>query len=117
MADHDRQFRISADVNRQSVHFLIDTGAAFVALRESDARRANIVIRREDFSFPVSTANGVTNAARVRIEDIEINGLRVRDVDAFILPDELLGMNLLGMSFLSQLPSVEARGAELILRG
>ena len=48
---------------------------------------------------------------------IEIGGLRVEKVKAFILADDQLGVNLLGMSFLSRLESVEARGGELVLRG
>lgn len=116
-AGHDRQFRVTASVNRQAVSFLIDTGASFVALRESDARRAGIYLKSTDYTAPVSTANGVTKAARVSVDQIEIDGLLVRGVDTFILPDNQLGMNLLGMSYLSELESVEARGNEMILRG
>lgn len=116
-ADRHHQFMARANVNRQSTNFLIDTGAAYVALRESDARRAFIYTRPEDYSAPVMTANGRTNAARVRIEVMEIGGITIRNVDAMILPDDKLSINLLGMSFLSQVPSVEARGGEMILRG
>ena len=116
-AGFDRQFHITAAVNRQPTSFLIDTGASFVALRESDARRAGIYPRPSDYTAPVSTANGMTRAARVMVEEIEIQGLRVRHVETFVLPDEQLGINLLGMSFLSELKSFEARGNELILRG
>ncbi|MEL7485836.1 MAG: TIGR02281 family clan AA aspartic protease [Pseudomonadota bacterium] len=116
-AGFDRQFHITAAVNRQPTAFLIDTGASFVALRESDARRAGIYPSASDYTARVSTANGITTAARVSVEEIEIQGLRVRHVDAFILPDDQLGINLLGMSYLSELRSFEARGGELILRG
>ncbi len=116
-ADHHRQFMAHANVNRQSTNFLIDTGAAFVALRESDARRAFIYTRPEDYTAPVMTANGKTKAARVKVDVIEIGGITIRGVEAMILPDEQLSINLLGMSFLSQVPSVEARGGEMILRG
>ncbi len=116
-AGYDRQFRVTGIVNRQPTTFLIDTGASFVALRESDARRAGVHPKPQDYTAPVSTANGVTKAARVVIDEIEIDGLVVRDIDTFVLPDAQLGMNLLGMSFLSKLESVEARGGEMILRG
>ena len=42
---------------------------------------------------------------------------RIEGVKAFILKDEQLSVNLLGMSFLSRLESVEARKGELLLRG
>ncbi|MCA8896320.1 MAG: TIGR02281 family clan AA aspartic protease, partial [Amphiplicatus sp.] len=72
---------------------------------------------RADFDQPVRTANGVTNAARVTLHAIEINGIKVENVEAFILADDQLGVNLLGMSFLSRLESVESRAGELVLRG
>ena len=114
--DHN-QFFVTAAVNRQPASFLVDTGASYVALRERDANLAGIYPSWSDFDHPVRTANGETKAALVTIDAIEIDGLRVEDVKAFILPDDQLGMNLLGMSFLSQLGSVEARAGELILRG
>jgi len=95
----------------------VDTGATYVALRESDAREAGVYTSHTDYTYPVKTANGETRAAFVTLEEIEINGLRVDDVKAFILRDEQLAVNLLGMSFLSRLESVEARRGEMVLRG
>jgi aspartyl protease family protein len=113
----DHQYYVNAEVNRRAARFLVDTGASFVALRDSDARNAGIFTSYADFSYPVKTANGETKAALVTIDEIEIDGLRVEGVKAFILQDDQLGINLLGMSFLSRLESVEARGGELVLRG
>jgi len=116
-ASPDQQFYIDADVNRSRAKFLVDTGASYVALRESDARNAGIYTAYADFNYPVKTANGETKAALVTIDEIEIGGLRVSGVKAFVLQDEQLSINLLGMSFLSRLESVEARRGELVLRG
>ena len=111
------QYFVTAAVNRRPSSFLVDTGASYVALRESDADAAGVYTTWSDFTHPVRTANGVTKAALVEIRSIEIDGIRVEDVEAFILPDDQLGMNLLGMSFLSKLESVESRGGELVLKG
>ncbi|MGF1545438.1 MAG: TIGR02281 family clan AA aspartic protease [Parvularculaceae bacterium] len=111
------QYFVTAAVNKRPASFLVDTGASYVALRASDAAGAGVVTSPRDFSHPVRTANGETRAALVKLRRIEIDGLRVDNVDAFVLPDAQLGMNLLGMSFLSRLESVEARRGELILRG
>ncbi|MEE2690347.1 MAG: TIGR02281 family clan AA aspartic protease [Pseudomonadota bacterium] len=116
-AARDHQFYVTAAVNSSPAPFLVDTGAGYVALRDSDARRAGIYTAWTDFSHPVRTANGETKAALVEIDSIEIGGLRVEKVKAFILADDQLGVNLLGMSFLSRLESVEARQGELVLRG
>lgn len=113
----DRQFYVTADVNRRGFRFLVDTGASYVALRDSDAREAGIYTSYTDYTYPVHTANGETRAAFVTIGEIEIEGLRIEGVKAFILKDEQLSVNLLGMSFLSRLESVEARKGELVLRG
>lgn len=116
-ASPDRQYYVDADVNRNASRFLVDTGASYVALRDSDARAAGIYTSWTDYNYPVHTANGETKAAFVTIDEIEIGNLRVEGVKAFILPDEQLNINLLGMSFLSRLESVEARKGELRLRG
>ncbi len=116
-AAHDHQFYVTAGVNQHAAQFLIDTGASYVALRESDARAAGVYTSWADYTVPIRTANGESKAALVTIKEIEIDGLRVRDVKAFVLPDEQLGVNLLGMSFLSRLESVVARGGVLVLTG
>jgi aspartyl protease family protein len=116
-ASRDHQFYIDADINRRGARFLVDTGASFVALRASDASAAGIHTTHADYTYPVRTANGETKAALVTIDEIDIEGLRIDGVKAFVLPDEQLGVNLLGMSFLSRLESVEARGGEMILKG
>lgn len=116
-ASPDRQYYVDADVNRRTSRFLIDTGATYVALRDSDARDAGIYTSWTDYKYPVHTANGETKAAFVTIDEIEIDGLRVEGVKAFILQDDQLRINLLGMSYLSRLESVEARNGEMVLRG
>ncbi len=117
VAGANHQFFVTAAVNGRPSSFLIDTGASFVALRDSEARAANIYVSWADYKHPVRTANGETRAAMIEVDVIEIGDIRVENVTAFILPDDQLAMNLLGMSFLSQLESVEARGRELVLKG
>ena len=116
-AGPNHQYFVTAAINSRPASFLVDTGASFVALRDSDARKANIYVSWSDYKHAVRTANGETKAALIDIDVIEIDGIKVENVKAFILPDEQLGMNLLGMSFLSQLESVEQRGGELVLKG
>lgn len=113
----NHQYFVTAAVNHRPASFLVDTGASYVALRDSDARAANIYVSWADYKHAVRTANGETRAALIDIELIEIDGIRVENVKAFILPDEQLAMNLLGMSFLSKLESVEQRNGELVLKG
>ena len=116
-AGPNHQFFVTASVNDRAASFLVDTGASYVALRDVDARAAGVYTQWTDYTHRVRTANGETKAALVKLGVIEINGLRIENVEAFVLPDDQLGMNLLGMSFLARLESVEARRGELVLRG
>lgn len=95
-------FETDAVVNGRHVQFLVDTGASDVVLRESEAARLGIRPTRRDYRARVSTANGVTLAARADLNQVEIGRLNVRHVAALILPDRALSHNLLGMSFLSR---------------
>jgi aspartyl protease family protein len=95
-------FQTEATVDGRRIDFMVDTGASVIALRESDAARLGIHPAARDYTARVSTANGVATAARTELNRVEVGGVTVRDVAALILPDEALGQNLLGMSFLSR---------------
>jgi aspartyl protease family protein len=58
----------------------------------------------------MQTANGVGKAARIQLNYVEVNGITVRNVEAFVIPDEQLSTNLLGMSFLSRVKFSHDRG-------
>ena len=116
-ASHDNHYYVKAEINRQRAEFLVDTGASYVALRESVAHDAGVFLEKSDFDYPVRTANGETYAALVTLDEVEIDGIRINGVKAFVLRDGQLAINLLGMSFLNRLESVEARRGELILKG
>ena len=46
----------------------------------------------------------------MQLDRVEINGITVRDVQAFVVPDEALSTNLLGMTFLSRVKWTHDRG-------
>ncbi len=103
-------FQVEARVDGRSIDFLVDTGASMIALRESAAARLGIRPSDRDYTVKTQTANGVGKAARVRLNRVEVNGITVRDVEAFVMPDESLSVNLLGMSFLSRVKWTHDRG-------
>ncbi len=107
-------FRTEARVDGRRVDFVVDTGATQIALRESDAARLGFHPTPRDYSIRLHTANGITRAAVVRLRMVEVGGIVVRDLPALIQPDDALGVNLLGMSFLSQVRFTHERG-KLIL--
>ncbi|MDQ0562822.1 aspartyl protease family protein [Rhizobium mesoamericanum] len=114
----DAQGHYSGDfrINGRQVQGLIDTGATYVALNESFARRLGYTGNQLDFRYSVNTANGTTKAAHVVLDRVEIGGIRVRDVEAFVLKDEALSSTLVGMSFLRKLASYSVANGSLSLK-
>ncbi len=104
-ADDRGHFNAVFRINGRPVEGMIDTGASLVALNESTARRIGIAGSRLQFEHQVSTANGKTEAAHVVLDEVELQGVRVRQVDAFVLRDTALSSTLVGMSFLKKLTS------------
>ena len=98
----DGHFAAGASVNGRPLSFLVDTGATLIALRESDANAIGIRPFPDEFRIPISTANGKGVAASAELDRVQIGTIEVRDVAALILPDDVLSVNLLGMSFLSR---------------
>ena len=109
-SDRRGHFQVDARVDGRSVEFLVDTGASVIALRESSAARLGIHPAVRDYTARASTANGVVKAAPVMLNRVEVSGITVRDVQAFVMPDEGLGTDLLGMSFLSRIKWSHDRG-------
>jgi aspartyl protease family protein len=108
-------FQVDGEVDGRRIGFMVDTGASAVALRLRDAERLSIHPARRDYSIAVATANGTVHAAQVNLDRVEIGGVTVRNVAALVIPDEALGENLLGLSFLSRLHRFEYREGRLLL--
>ncbi|MGE3150051.1 MAG: TIGR02281 family clan AA aspartic protease [Pseudorhodoplanes sp.] len=109
-----RQFETGAQVNGRRLDFVVDTGASMIALRESDAARAGIRVSPGDYTARTQTANGIGRAAPVQLARVDISGISIRDVEAFVMPDNALPVNLLGMSFLSRVKFSHDRGRLVI---
>jgi aspartyl protease family protein len=113
--DSRGHFSTDGRVDGRRIGFMVDTGASVIALTESSAAQVGIRPLRSDYNAPVSTANGVVKGARARLASVDIGGLEVRDVDAMVLPDNVLSENLLGLSYLSRLRRFEYAGGKLVL--
>ncbi|MFZ1816193.1 MAG: TIGR02281 family clan AA aspartic protease [Rhizobiaceae bacterium] len=113
--DADGHFSARAMVNGARLPMLIDTGASMVVLTTGDAEAAGIDVAALSFSSPVSTANGVTTAARITLDEILIGDITRTRVPAMVAQPGALKESLLGMSFLSSLTAFEFRGERMIL--
>lgn len=113
--DNRGHFQVEARVDGRRMNFLVDTGATVIAIPEKEAARIGIRPSRHDYTAKMKTANGTVPAAPTRLSMVEVGGIIVRDVQAVVMPDEALGENLLGMSFLSRLRRFEVADGKLVL--
>jgi len=103
-------FWTEARVDGRRLEFLVDTGAAQISLRASDAAQLGIHPTPRDYSIKIGTANGIGRAALVQLRMVEIGNIVVRDVPALVHAEGALGVNLLGMTFLSRVRFTHDRG-------
>lgn len=101
--------------NGKTIGALVDTGATFVTINESDARSLGIGGNELRFRYKVQTAGGEVKAARVRLKSVEIGTVSVRNVDALVLRGKTLQFPLVGMSFMKKLGSYSADDSEMKL--
>lgn len=112
----DDGFVANAEINGQIVQMLVDSGAATVVLRQSDAEKAGIDVSHMTFDTPLKTANGTSYLAPVRLKTIHVGQLTIDDVEALVAKPGTLNESLLGMSFLRRLTSYQVAGDFITLR-
>jgi aspartyl protease family protein len=103
------------EINNRPVTAMVDTGATLVALRYEDARNIGVVFPGDKFDVAIRTANGEGRAKRVRLRSLSVGPITLRDVDALVVEQGALGVNLLGMSFLRRLSRFEVDRGTLVL--
>lgn len=113
--DASGQFHLEASVNGAPVEFLVDTGADIVALTEQEALNLGLNVSEGDFQPVMKTASGVGYGAQIKLDEMEVAGERLRDVDAVVVKG--LAVNLLGQSALRKLGSIQLKGDSMIIHG
>ena len=116
-ADSRGHYMVHPTIDNYRVRMLVDTGASFIALTESDALGLGIRPASSDYKITLRTANGVVRGARVNLREVRLGAIIVRNVEAMVLPAGALSVSLLGTSFLSKLKGYEVQTGRMILRG
>ena len=93
-------FMTAGQINGRAVQFMVDTGATSIAMSTQDAERAGISYKTGQ-PVQMSTANGVTQAFRIRLDSVRVGDVEVYDVDAVVIPQPMPFL-LLGNSFLTR---------------
>lgn len=100
-ADARGQFIAQGQINGGTMRMLVDTGASMIAIPANEAQRLGINYR---IGKPVlvNTANGVTTAYQVVLNNVKIGDISVNQVDG-VVQEVGLPFTLLGMSFLKRM--------------
>jgi len=86
-------------INGKSTGFLVDTGATNVTLSGRKAKSLNIDFKK-GVSTRAQTASAVVLAWQVRLDTVEVGGIRLNNVEAIVIDGEHPFEVLLGNSFL-----------------
>ncbi len=110
----DGHFYAELLVNGQKMEFVIDTGATDIVLSEADAARLGF--RTEDlvFSGQATTANGIVQTARVKLDSLTLGRYTDRNINASVNGGEL-ETSLLGMRYLGLYRKIEIEGRRMTL--
>lgn len=113
-SDGRGHFQANAQINGRTIEVLVDTGASLVAMSYEDAQAAGVTPRADEFRYVSQTANGDARFARVRLDEVRIGSISVRNVEAAVSQPGRLNTTLLGMSFLRNV-RFESQGGVLTL--
>lgn len=116
MRSDSGHFEVDARVNGRPLRLLVDTGATSTVLTERDAASVGIDIGALAYTIPIQTANGRTEAARARIDEIGIGTIERKALPILVARSSSLGQSLLGMNYLNTLGGLDIRRDRLILR-
>lgn len=106
---------VDGQINRQSVRFLVDTGASSVAINKNLAKRLGIRYEVVGERGSVQTASGQADAYRVLFSEVKVQALRIPNVRGIVIDGDSPSEALLGQSFLNRL-DMRREGAVLELR-
>jgi len=101
-ADSRGQFVASGQVNGNHIRFVVDTGATYVAIPASEARRLGVDMSRAQRGATM-TANGPVATYKVNLDSVSVGGVTLYNVEATVHPMPGMDVGLLGMSFLNRM--------------
>jgi len=89
---------VHGKVNGVPIRFVVDTGASLVSIPSSIAKRAGVSIS-DSRRVKLHTANGVTSAPLVKLDQVIADNIAITEVMAVVQDLSVPDLGLLGMSF------------------
>ena len=109
----DGHFWARATINGVERRMLIDSGATVTALSQQTAALVGVEPDAAALPVMIRTANGTIAATTGTVDSLAFGGIEARKLKVVIGAG--LGIDVLGMNFLSQLASWRVEGRSLIL--
>lgn len=121
MEEYGGVYRIPCTVNGAKMKFIFDTGASTVSLSivMAEYLLENDYISDNDLMGvgQTQTADGrIVDHLRINLKEIEIEGLKLRDVEAIVIASQNAPL-LLGQSAIQKLGHIQLNGNQLIISG
>ncbi len=113
VAGQGGHFVTAGAINGVGVQFLVDTGASYVSFSSAEAKRLGISYL-DGQKGASSTANGVTPAYRIKLDEVKVGTITLNNVDAMVLVGDNLPVILLGNSFLNRM-DMKRDGEKMVL--
>ena len=113
-AGEDGHFLIDSQVDGARIRFLLDTGASTVVLNRRDALKIGFDLEKLAFTQRTQTANGVGMGAPVRLREIRIGPIVVKNIRALVNKTPM-STSLLGVNFLEKLAGYSVKDSSLTL--
>ncbi|WP_320166799.1 retropepsin-like aspartic protease [Methylophaga sp.] len=107
-------YTATGNINGYTTSFLVDTGASTIAMNSATAARLGIDYLRGQ-QVGIRTASGKSVGYKVKLDYVQLEQIKLHNVDAVVLDGEEPSVTLLGMSFLGQL-DIQHNGERLDLR-
>ncbi|MBF0161082.1 MAG: TIGR02281 family clan AA aspartic protease [Magnetococcales bacterium] len=111
----DGHFYVEPRIQGVPVRMLVDTGASGIVLSRAAARRIGLDPDRLEYTRQHRTANGLTQAAPVVLQELRLGDLVLQQVPATVNAGDS-NSSLLGMAFFKRLDSYEVKDDRLTLR-
>ncbi len=108
-------YEVNGHINNSPIAFLIDTGATYVAMSELHAKKIGLNYKQKGIRSFASTASGTVATWEVKLDSVDVGGMKVNFVPAAVISGDHPYQVLLGMSYLKNI-KVEHNGNAMVLQ-
>ncbi len=103
-------------INGRTFDMIVDTGATYVSMNSHHAKKIGLAYRTKGSVVRLSTANGFTDAYKLKLRSVRVGGIEAKNVDVVIQDGTFPEQVLLGMSFLGKLDMEHRPEGVLVLK-